>query len=348
MKRYTINCLYDLIISVDVIADNEQQAIEQAREQARKQADGMNHNNATIARVCETVADEEALTAGELRRMEREAVTEFVRRYVGDIIADIDYYSQVREPRREFKRKLSRIAYGVRPIHWYCGISRIPAGHVLTEWLTDLYKRLADGTHDRTELYNRYARMMARHEFDTHYKHFAKSLYAADCEGTDKLQKKQAVIDGVRCLCDKMEEYVTRQDDEDFKGGEPQATEQREQNPESSLLGYAESRRSSRFYEPQMVIRYESETGDTENYWNLFVYCEGPNDHDDDDYLSLRTSWQHVWTDENGKEQIDDYGSEEHETRAALLRYLFYDDAQEFDDTDETVNWERITDVWVD
>ena len=205
---------------------------------------------------------EEELTAGELRRMEREAVTEFVRRYVGDIIADIDYYSQEREPRREFKRKLSRIAYGVRPIHWYCAISRIPAGHVLKVWLTDLYKRLADGTHERTELYNRYARMYARHEFDTHYKHFAKSLYAADCEGTDKLQKKQAVIDGVRCLCDKMEEYVTRQDDPDYKG-----------------------------WEPQMVIRYESETGDEENYWNLYVYCEGPNDHDGDDYMSLRTSW---------------------------------------------------------
>ena len=263
--------------------------------------------------------DTEALTAEELRRMEREAVTEFVRRYVGDIIADISYYSQEREPRREFKRKLSRIAYGVRPIHWYCGINRIPAGHVLTEWLTDLYKRLADGTHERTELYNRYARLVARHEFDTHYKNFAKSLYAADCEGTDKLQKKQAVIDGVRCLCDKMEEYVTRQDDPDYKG-----------------------------WEPQMVIRYESTTGDEDNYWNLFVYCEGPNDRDDDDYLSLRTSWQHVWTDEDGKDATDDYGSEEHETRAALLRYLFYDDAQEFDETDETVSWERITDVWVD
>lgn len=262
---------------------------------------------------------EEALTAEELRRMEREAVTEFVRRYVGDIIADIDYYSQEREPRREFKRKLSRIAYGVRPIHWYCAISRIPAGHVLKVWLTDLYKRLADGTHERTELYNRYARMYARHEFESRYKHVAKSLYAADCEGTDKLQKKQAVIDGVRCLCDKMEEYVTRQDDPDYKG-----------------------------WEPQMVIRYESTTGDEENYWNLFVYCEGPNDHDGDDYLSLRTSWQHVWTDEDGKDATDDYGSEEHETRAALLRYLFYDDAQEFDETDETVSWQRMTDVWVD
>lgn len=316
MKRYTINCHYDMVISVDVIADNEQQAIEKAREQA----DGMNLNScAECVGHSECVTDTEELTAKELRRMEREAVTEFVRRYVGDIIADIDYYSQEREPHREFKRKLSRIAYGVRPIHWYCAISRIPAGHVLKVWLTDLYKRLADGTHERTELYNRYARLVAHHEFESRYKHVAKSLYAADCEGTDKLQKKQAVIDGVRCLCDKMEEYVTRQDDPDYKG-----------------------------WEPQMVIRYESTTGDEENYWNLFVYCEGPNDHDDNDYLSLRTSWQHVWTDEDGKDATDDYGSEEHETRAALLRYLFYDDAQEFDETDETVSWERMTDVWVD
>ena len=323
MKRYTINCYYDMVFSVDVIADNEQQAIEQAREQARKQADGMNHNNATISRVCETVADTDELTAEELRRMEREAVTEFVRKYIGWCVDDIDCATD-RKAKRVFKAKLARIAYDNDPkitgrVNWNFAQGNVPTGHPNTAWLCELFSQLEYEEHPRTALYNRYARMVARHEFDTHYKHFAKSLYAADCEGTDKLQKKQAVIDGVRCLCDKMEEYVYHQDDEDFKGGEP-----------------------------QMVIRYESETGDTENYWNLFVYCEGPNDHDDDDYLSLRTSWQHVWTDEDGKEQIDDYGSEEHETRAALLRYLFYDDAQEFDDTDEMVNWERITDVWVD
>ena len=309
-----------MVISVDVIADNEQQAIEQAK----FKAENISLNEAECYDQSQCVTDTEELTAEELRHMEHEAVTEFVRRYIGDIIADIDYYSQVKEQRREFKRKLSRIAYDNDPkisgrVNWNYAQGNVPAGHPNAAWLCELFSQLEYEEHPRTALYNRYARLVARHEFDTHYRNVAKSLYEADCEGTDKLQKKQAVIDGVRCLCDKMEEYVTHQDDEDYEG-----------------------------WEPQMVIRYESTTGDTENYWNLFVYCEGPNDHDDDDYLSLRTSWQHVWTDEDGKEQIDDYWTKEHETRADLLRYLFYDDAQEFDGTDETVNWERITDVWVD
>ena len=217
------------------------------------------------------------------------------------------------------KQDLANIAYRDGVINWALCATSVPKGTEWTRWLQQMFREIARGERKDTVLYNRYARLVARHEFDTHYKNVAKSLYAADCEGTDKLQKKQAVIDGVRCLCDKMEEYVQRQDDPDYKG-----------------------------WEPQMVIRYESTTGDEENYWNLFVYCEGPNDRDDDDYLSLRTSWQHVWTDEDGKDATDDYGSEEHETRAALLRYLFYDDAQEFDETDEMVSWERMTDVWVD
>ena len=319
VKRYTINCHYDMVISVDVIADNEQQAIERAREQA----DLMSIGGAECLGHSECVASTEALTAGELRHMERNAVTEFVTKYIGWCVNDIDSASD-NDSRKAYKAKLARIAYDNDPhttgrVNWSVACGNIPAGHPRAAWLHNLYSGLADGTHERTELYNRYARMVARHEFELRYKHFAKSLYAADCEGTDKLQKKQAVVDGVRCLCDKMEEYVTRQDDPDYKG-----------------------------WEPQMIIRYKSETGDEGNYWNLFVYCEGPNDRDDDDYLSLRTSWQHVWNDWNGKEQIDDYRSEEHKTRAALLRYLFYGDAQEFKNTDEKVSWERITDVWVD
>lgn len=319
MKRYTINCHYDMVISVDVIADNEQQAIEQAK----FKAENIDLNKAECYDQSQCVTDTEELTAEELRRLEHEAVTEFVRKYIGWCMDDIDCATD-RKAKRVFKAKLARIAYDNDPkitgrVNWNYAQGNVPTGHPNAAWLRELFSQLEYEEHPRTALYNRYARLVARHEFDKHYKHVAKSLYAADCEGTDKLQKKQAVIDGVRCLCDKMEEYVTRQDDPDYKG-----------------------------WEPQMVIRYESETGNEDNYWNLFVYCEGPNDHDDDDYLSLRTSWQHVWTDCDGKEQIDDYGSEEHETRAALLRYLFYDDAQKFDETDETVSWERITDVWVD
>ena len=319
MQRYTINCHYDMVLSVDVIAESEEQALRLAYDKAA----GMSIDGAECVGHSECVTDTEALTAEELRRMEREAVQEFVRKYIGWCMDDI-YGATDRKAKRAFKAKLARIAYDNDPkitgrVNWNYAQGNVPKGHPNAAWLCELFSQLEYEEHPRTALYNRYARMYARHEFDTHYKNFAKSLYAADCEDTDKLQKKQAVIDGVRCLCDKMEEYVQRQDDPDYKG-----------------------------WEPQMVIRYESTTGDEDNYWNLFVYCTGPNDRDDDDYLSLRTSWQHVWTDEDGKDATDDYGSEEHETRAALLRYLFYDDAQEFDETDETVSWKRMTDVWVD
>ena len=303
MKRYTINCHYDMVISVDVIADNEQQAIELAK----FKAEDIDLKKAECYDQSQCVADVEALTAEELRRMENEAVMKMVKQWFASYSDPTD---------KDEKRTLFNVAFGKDVPYWPAGISQDTP-----QWERNLLHSLRDGTHPRMAVFERYVRLYGLRLITIRYGYgrTAKSLYAADCEGTDKLQKKQAVIDGVRCLCDKMEEYVTRQDDPDYKG-----------------------------WEPQMVIRYESTTGDTENYWNLFVYCEGPNDHDGDDYLSLRTSWQHVWNDEDGKDATDDYGSEEHETRAALLRYLFYDDAQEFDETDETVSWERITDVWVD
>ena len=293
-----------MVISVDVIADNEQQAIEKAREQA----DRMSLNScAECVGHSECVTDTEELTAEELRRLENEAVMKMVKQWFASYSDPTD---------KDEKRALFAVAFGKDVPYWLAGISQDTP-----QWERNLLHSIQDGTHPRMAVFERYVRLYGMRVITLRYGYgrTAKSLYAADCEGTDKLQKKQAVIDGVRCLCDKMEEYVQRQDDPDYKG-----------------------------WEPQMVIRYESTTGDEDNYWNLFVYCEGPNDHDDDDYLSLRTSWQHVWTDEDGKDATDDYGSEEHETRAALLRCLFYDDAQEFDETDETVSWERITDVWVD
>ena len=260
----------------------------------------------------------EDVSEGERERMEREAVTEFVTKYIGWCESDIDT-AEDKDTRRAFRRKLARYAYEGRAIAWTYAVGNVPEDHPRREWLKAVYTSIADRTNPRTELYNRYARMYARQSFEHSYKRVAKSLFAADCEGTDKLRKKQAVVDGLQVLCDKMEEYVCRQDDEDFKG-----------------------------WEPQMIIRYESETGDTENYWNLFVYCTGPNDQDGDDYLSLATAWQHVWTDSDGRDATDDYGTEEHPTRAALVRYLFYGEPQEFDETDEKVVWQRMTDVWVD
>ena len=305
MKRYEINCHYDMVVTVEVFAENEEQAKEFARERADRmdlQHDGECMGYQACVTDCEDVADKV------LRTKEREAVREAVE-------YEIKYMSE----KDWLKQDLANIAYRGDVINWALCATSVPKGTEWTRWLQQMFREIARGERKDTELYNRYARMYARQRFELSYKRVAQSLFAADCEGTDKLRKKQAVVDGLQVLCDKMEEYVCHQDDEDFKG-----------------------------WEPQMVIRYESETGDTENYWNLFVYCTGPNDQDGDDYLSLATAWQHVWTDSDGRDATDDYGTEEHPTRAALVRYLFYGEPQEFDETDETVVWQRMTDVWVD
>ena len=55
MKRYTINCHYDMVISVDVIADNEQQALRLAYDKAA----GMSIDGAECVGHSECVADTE-------------------------------------------------------------------------------------------------------------------------------------------------------------------------------------------------------------------------------------------------------------------------------------------------
>lgn len=302
MKKYSFDIHYDMVIrDVEVMADT----MEEARQLAYDQAARLPMESMECVEKDACLSDTEELTAREIRKMENAKFTEYLKGWFAsyDDPTDIDQ-----------KRTLYAIAFAKDTPYWLADISKDTP-----QWERNFMQAIEDGTHPRQAVFERYTRMYGRQVVTERYGRVAKSLFAADCEGTDKLRKKQAVVDGLQVLCDKMEEYVCHQDDEDFKG-----------------------------WEPQMVIRYESETGDAENYWNLFVYCTGPNDQDGDDYLSLATAWQHVWTDSNGRDATDDYGTEEHPTRAALLRYLFYGEPQEFDETDEKVVWQRMTDVWVD
>lgn len=302
MKKYSVNCHYDMVVTVEVTAASESDALRQAYDLAAEMpldnAECMNHH--------ECVTDVQEICSEEKKRLMHKTIIDYVHEYVDEIVKD--------ESR---KAELADIVYNRHRLSILPWADRL--GNEVPEWQRKIFFEAYDWYGDFGMLCNRYARLYAYTEFKHIYKNFAKSLFEANVKGCDKMQKKQAVMDGVKVLCDKMEEYVINQDEPDYKG-----------------------------WEPQMIVRYESETGDEENYWNLFVYCEGPNGRDDDDFLSLRTAWQHVWLDEDGKDATDDYGSEEHETRAALLRYLFYNDPQEFDETDEKVIWDRITDVWVD
>ena len=264
MKRYTINCHYDMVISVDVIADNEQQAIEQAREQA----DRMNLNScAECVGHSECVTDTEELTAGELRRMEREAVSEHVHNYIDWLATDND-----------LKEDLAGIAYRGDMINWPHGALCVPDGHPYAEWLENLFNTLAEGEHGCQELYDRYARMYARRTFETTYKRIDAPYYSAHVAGLSKEQQKAAFADGLRALV--------------------QTTiEQQEEGNE-----YV-----------QMVTQFP--TTMEHNALNLFTYFRAGG---------FVYSWQEIYEDEQGREQIDDYETREAEDVAAMIKAVFY------------------------
>ena len=100
-----------------------------------------------------------------------------------------------------------------------------------------------------------------------------------------------------------------------------------------------------------MTIRYDFGTDENghDDYWNLFVYCHGPNDGEDaSDPYELATSWQHQHYAADGRDLCDDYSTELHDTRAALIRYLFYAAPPAFEETDQQPSQKEMTDVWVD
>lgn len=191
MKRYNINCHYDMVINVDVIADNEEQALQMAYDRAA----GMSMQAAECVGHEECVCRSEELTAEELRRMEREAVQEHVRSYIDWLATD-----------PQLKEDLADIAYRGAMINWAHGVLCIPDGHPREEWLTRLFDSLAEGEHPRQELYDRYAKMYASMRFKRTYKRVGKSLYEADVRGLGKDGIKEAFMQALRVLTDNYKE----------------------------------------------------------------------------------------------------------------------------------------------
>lgn len=306
MKKYSINVHYDMVINVEVVADS----LEQAKQTAYDQSAGMDIGGAECVGHDECLTDEWELTAEEVRKMENEAVTRTVKEWFASYSDPTD---------KDEKRALFNVAFGKDLPYWPADISQDTP-----QWERDLLHILQDGTHPRMAVFERYARLYGLREITRRYGYgrTAKSAFEAHCEGTGKMGRKQAVSDGLRVLCDKMEDYVMNQDNEDCK-----------------------------VYEPQMIVRYDfgRDAHGHDDYWNLFVYCHGPNDGEDaSDCYELATAWQHQHYDSDGRDLCDDYATEMHQSRAALLRYLFYQAPQEFDETDERVSHEQMTDVWVD
>jgi hypothetical protein len=163
-----------MVISVDVIADNEQQAIEKAREQA----DGMNLNScAECVGHSECVTDTEALTAGELRRMENEKVQEFVSEYV----------------EQQTPTEVHDIAegYGVNWLEW--------TGDDETAFYNDLFHSISSCKHLRTAIFERYAKIYARRRWQEVAKEQAR-------EWDEAFSKAKADPDGTRVIVETNEE----------------------------------------------------------------------------------------------------------------------------------------------
>jgi len=309
MKKFSFDIHYDMVIrDVEIIAET----LEEARQMAYGQAARLPlESMECVGKDACLEDDPQELTAGEIRKMENEKIQEFVRSWFAS------YYDP---SEKQQKRTLYKVVFGKDFPYWLSDISKDAP-----QWERDMKRQLCEGIHPRQAVIERYTRLYGMHEIKRlyGYRNTAKSLYEANGLNTaSREQRKQAIVSGCEVLCDKMDEYVMNQDEPDFKG-----------------------------WEPQMTIRYDFGTDKHgyDDYWNLFVYCHGPNDCEDaSDCYELATAWQHQHYDRDGRDLCDDYGTEMHDSRAALIGYLFYANPPQFEDTDQEPTEKQMTDVWVD
>ena len=142
MKTYDIDVHFDASIRMhSIIAENE----EQARDIARKRAKEMHLFAAAVERedAGEKVAESHELTPQEIRREEREAVSEFVSGYM----------------EQQTPTEVHDIAegYGVNWLEW--------VGQYDEEWKNNLFRAISSCEHPDTAVFERYARMYASHRW---------------------------------------------------------------------------------------------------------------------------------------------------------------------------------------
>ena len=204
MKTYDININFDASITMyGIVAETE----EAAKKIAYQDASQMNlfcaamQRTPTTAEVVQVSEPEE----WEVKELENEAVTEFVTKYIGWCESDIET-AEDKDTRRAFRRKMARYAYDGRAFAWTYAVGNVPEDHPRREWLKALYTSLADKTHPRTEFFNRCARLYARMRFQKLVNSVAKSLYDVEVDVQDTIWQKGAVSEGLKVLCDKMDE----------------------------------------------------------------------------------------------------------------------------------------------
>jgi hypothetical protein len=169
MKQYNIEIQRNMRMTVQVVADNLEQAKQSAMAiskqtgiaEFRSWGDRVNSDWSTT------------ITAKEAARMKRQAVMDYCRHYLHD---GCD------------KEELAAIAFRGETPNWqdYRQDSHQP-------WLDTFFERISEGTDPKSHLYHRYLRLAARLRFHSYYRHY--DGFDRDLTGTSKEQKKQAVRD---------------------------------------------------------------------------------------------------------------------------------------------------------
>lgn len=301
MKKYNIDCHYDVVVTVEVTAESEEQAREAARNISTPQGylyPGTNRR-ALYSRT-EKVGYTQTITAKESARRKREAVMEYVRMVVND--SDL-----TKKELAEFAFTAEGHAYGW---NWAEGCDMAEEDQ---PWKESLFMGISECTDPRTALYDRYAKWAARLAFRRRFNYHRSDYEARHLDTLSKQQQKQATHEALDTLDRLTLDCIT---DEDTNGTTTDC---------------------------QMIMRYTNRDN-RNDYWNLFIYCEGPNDNGDGDELSYFGAWQHCNDD---TDDIDDFGTEHWHDRKALFRDRFY---IENDIMPEGWDAEQytLTTIWVD
>jgi hypothetical protein len=169
MKKYIFDIHYDMVIrGIEVMADNEQEAAQLAKDKAARLP---MEAAECVEQTVWPSGNPQELSDRELRRMENEKVREFVGEYV----------------EQQTPTEVHDIAegYGVNWLEW--------TGDDETAFYNDLFRAISSCEHPRTAIFERYARMYARHRWQEVAREQAR-------EWDEAFQKAKADPEGTRVI----------------------------------------------------------------------------------------------------------------------------------------------------
>lgn len=183
MKKYIFDIHYDMVIrGIEVMADNEQEAAQLAKDKAARLP---MEAAECVEQTVWPSGNPQELSEREVKRMENEKVMEFVSEYV----------------EQQTPTEVHDIAegYGVNWLEW--------VGQYDEEWKNNLFGSINDGTHPRTAIFERYARMYARSRWQEVAQEQAR-------EWDEAFQKAKADPEGTRVIVETNEQDPTAPDNE--------------------------------------------------------------------------------------------------------------------------------------